>query len=354
MDILVVGGTRFVGRHLVAEALARGHRVTVLHRGPGCSGAPGAEHLHADRDADLGVLGGRAWDATVDTCAYWPRQVADLADALGDRGGRHLLVSTVSVYAEPAEPGLDERAPLLAPLGLAGDDPPLDPGSYGGLKVGCERVADQRHAGSLVVLRPTYVIGPHDPTGRFPRWVARLARGGSVLAPGSPAAPMQYVDARDLAAFALDLLERGDVGTFHVLGPEPPYSWSDLLEGVRAAVAPPGTALTWVPSGWLREHGVTSDDLPLWPGSDDPDHALAMDPARARAAGLRQRPLADSAQDTLAWLANATRQDSAGPVGLPAKREAELLSAWGSPGRADAQPGPDPSDPQPGPDPSDP
>ena len=328
MRILTIGGTRFVGRHLVAAAIARGHEVTVLHRGVECSGAPGAEHLHADRDADLGVLSGREWDATVDVCAYWPRQVTSLADALGERGGRHALISSVSVYADAPQPGLDEQAPLVAPLGLDGSAPPIDMETYGGLKVGCEHVAEQRHAGQLLVIRPTYVVGPYDPTARFPYWVDRLARGGTVLCPGSPEAPFQYIDARDLATFTVGLLETGDDGTFHAVQPSPPYSFAEMLEEVRAAVAPDGTRLEWVPSAWLAERGVTPEMLPLWTGADDPEFALAMDPARAVAAGLRARPVGETAADTLAWSSDPSSRWSARNSLLTAEREQALLSDW--------------------------
>ena len=328
MRILIIGGTTFVGRHLVAEAITRGHTVTVLHRGVACPGAPGAEHLHADRNDDLAVLADRQWDATVDVCAYWPKQVGRLADALGDRGGRHLLVSTVSVYADPPEPGLDEDAALQVPLGLDGDTPPIDGTTYGALKVGCEHVAQQRYAGELLVVRPTYIIGPHDPTARFPYWVDRLARGGTVLCPGSPEAPFQSIDARDLAMFMVGLLEAGDEGTFHTMNPAPPYSFAEMLEEVRAALAPPGTTLEWIPSGWLTERGVTPAMLPMWGGSDDPEFGLAMDPARADAAGLRSRPLGETAADTLRWSADPSSGWAGRGGHLDPTREQELLSEW--------------------------
>ena len=328
MRILIIGGTRFVGRHLVAAAIARGHAVTILHRGVECSGAPGAEHLHADRDGDLGVLEGRVWDATVDVCAYWPRQVVSLADALGERGGRHVLISTVSVYAEAPEPGLDEQAPLVAPLGLDGDAPAIDEDTYGGLKVGCEHVAQQRHAGGLLIIRPTYIVGPYDPTARFPYWVDRLARGGTVLCAGSPDAPFQYIDARDLAAFTVGLLGAGDEGAIHVVNPPAPYSFAEMLEMVSAAVAPAGTRLEWVPSAWLAERGVTPSMLPLWTGTDDPEYVLALDPARALAAGLRARPLGATATDTLAWSSDPSSRWSARGALLTDEREQALLSEW--------------------------
>ena len=328
MRILVIGGTQFVGRHLVAAAIGAGHEVTVVHRGVSCSRAPGARHLHADRDGDLSILEGQAWDATVDVCAYWPSQVRSLSAALGDRGGRHVLISTVSVYADPPEPGLDERAPLLAPLGLDGERPPIDGATYGRLKVGCEHVAERRYGGELLVIRPTYIVGPHDPTARFPYWVQRLARGGTVLCPGSPTAPFQYVDGRDLARFTLHLLEDGDVGAFHAVHPAAPYSFAEMLEEVRAAVSPEGTELRWVPSAWLAERGITPAMLPLWSGADEPEFALAMDPALAVQNGLRARPLGQTAADTLAWCQEpSTRWDARGAL-LSPEREAELLSEW--------------------------
>lgn len=328
MRILVIGGTRFVGRHVVAAAVAAGHRVTVLHRGIDCSGAPNAEHLHADRDGDLSILAGRSWEATVDVCAYWPRQVESMADALDDRGGRFALVSSVSVYADLPQPGLDESAQLLHPLGLDGDAPAIGVQTYGGLKVGCEQVAERRYAGQVLIIRPTYVIGPHDPTGRFPYWVTRMDRGGVVLCPGRPDSPMQYIDARDLAGFIVGLLESGDDGVFHAVHPDPPYSFGEMLEELRAELAPEGTRLEWVPNEWLAERGVTAEEFPMWTPSDDPEFALALDPGRARDAGLLARPLAESAVDTHAWLVDPSARFAGRGVGCSPRREADLLRQW--------------------------
>ena len=158
--------------------------------------------------------------------------------------------------------------------------------TYGGLKVGCEHVAEQRHAGQLLVIRPTYIVGPHDPTARFPYWVDRLARGGTVLCPGSPDVPFQYIDARDLAAFTVGLLEAGDEGTFHAVQPSPPYSFAEMLEEVRAAVAPDGTRLEWVPSAWLAERGVTPDDAAAVDGRRRP----GVRPGHGPCARRRGRP----------------------------------------------------------------
>jgi len=327
MRILVIGGTQFVGRHLVAEALARGHELTLLHRGRSNTGLfPEAEHLLADRNADLGVLDGRTFDATVDVCAYVPRQVRQLAAALGGRGGQHLYVSSVSAYASATGPGNDESAALNpAP------DPPtesVDGSTYGGLKAECERVAHELYGDGLTVVRPSYVLGPYDYTGRFPWWVDRLARGGEVLAPGPQDAPFQAIDGRDLGAFMLRLLETGTTGAFHAASPRPPYSFADMLSDVAAEVAPPGTQLRWVDAEWLTEHGVDGGSLPLW---DEGAYAwdLAVDPGKALGAGLEPRSLRETARDTLVWL-QAGGSSRAG-TGLDAEREASLLLEWTGP-----------------------
>jgi 2'-hydroxyisoflavone reductase len=324
MRLLVVGGTRFVGRHLAEVALVRGHEVTVLHRGGTgpCEVLPGAEHLHADRDGDLAVLSGRSWDATADVCAYYPEQVRSLAAALGGRGGHHAFVSTVSVYAPPPGPGLREDADLLppAPEGTSA----ITDGSYGPLKVACEREAAAAHP-SLLTIRPTYVVGPYDHTLRFPAWVARAARGGELLVPGPADSPMQVIDARDQAAFVVDLLERGQTGTFHTAGPPPPFTFPELVAAVVAAVGPDGTTLTVVDEHAVEAAGLGPAELPLWAGGDDDADVLAADPSAAVAAGLRYRPLAETARDTLAWL-RSTGQDEG--LGLDPEREAAVLAAW--------------------------
>ncbi|MFJ6382798.1 NAD-dependent epimerase/dehydratase family protein [Kitasatospora sp. NPDC092039] len=319
MRILVMGGTRFIGLHFAEAALAAGHDVTVLHRGRSGAGLlPDATHLIADRDADLSVLRGRSWDATVDVCAYFPRQVRELAAAL-DPGsaGRYLLVSSLAVYDVPAAPGYAEDSPLLPADGPEAEE--VTAGSYGVLKVQCERAAREAFGPGALLIRPTYVIGPHDYTHRFDYWVERLARGGEVLAPGRPDAPVQVVDARDLAAWMLALLERGASGAYHAATP-PPFGLGDLLDAVASAVAPPGTALTWVDEEFLRAAGVTEQALPLWPAAPETRATSTADPAAALATGLALRPVADTARDVQPF--------PPVPGTLDPAREAALLAAW--------------------------
>jgi 2'-hydroxyisoflavone reductase len=324
MRILMIGGTRFVGRHVVDAALAGGHDITLFHRGrTGAELFPEVDHRLGDRDSDLSALADGEWDATVDTCAYFPRQVQSLADALGGRGGHHLIVSSVSAYAPPDGPGLTEDAPL-AEL----DDPTVEEvtgETYGGLKVLCERAAVERHGPRTLIVRPTYVVGPEDYTWRFPWWVARIARGGEVLVPGPKDAPAQVIDGRDMGAWMVGLLERGEAGAYHAVGPEQGFTWQQQIEAIADAVAPEGTTLTWVDAAFVADAGLPEGTLPLWSG-DDPDvWMMAADPTKAYGTGLAPRPLADTVRDTLAWTRGVEQPSSAG---LPPDREQDLLAAW--------------------------
>jgi len=222
MEILVLGGTRFIGRHLVSDALAHGHRVTVFHRGrTGASLFPEAEHVFGDRNGSIEALGRGWWDATVDMCAFVPRHVRELSTQLAGRGGRYLLVSSLSVYAAPQQYGYAEDAPLARLDGDPGEE--ITEESYGGLKVLCEEAAHDCF-GECLVIRPTYVVGPLDHSGRFSYWVNRLAAGGEVLAPGPATEYFQWIDARDLASWMLTLVEGDRTGTFSVAAPFPPVT----------------------------------------------------------------------------------------------------------------------------------
>jgi 2'-hydroxyisoflavone reductase len=330
MRIMIIGGTRFVGRHLTQAALDGGHDVTLLHRGQTGAGLfPQATHIITDRNADLAAVGELAagqWDATIDVSAYLPRQVTAVADALGGRGGRYLFISSVSVYQTPVARGYGEDAPLIELADPATEE--ITAETYGGLKVLCERTAADRFgAAATTIIRPTYVIGPHDYSYRFTWWVERIARGGEVLAPGDPADPIQVIDARDMAAWTIGLAERSVSGTFHAVSPAPPFGFGAMLEAIASVVAPPGTRLTWVDSEFLTAAGVPEEALPLWPGAD-PDHDInAASPAAALAAGLAPRPLADSVADIHASQATDPVPPRAG-TGLPADQEADLLARW--------------------------
>jgi nucleoside-diphosphate-sugar epimerase len=300
-------------------ALAGGHEVALLHRGKtGAAEFPQATHLLADRNGDLEILSGTAWDATIDVSAYRPRQVTALAQALSGGAGRYVFISSVSVYEAPDRPGYDETAPLRElPPGLVPET--VTDENYGALKVLCERAAVHHFGRSTLVLRPTYVIGPWDHSGRFTYWVQRMARGGEVLSPGYPDRAIQVIDARDHAAFALHAVTSGLSGTFHTACPTMPFG--AMLEAIAAEVAPAGTKLTWVEPDFLLDAGENGETLPLWYAGDDADALInTADPAAAMRAGLTLRPLAESIRDI-------TKEP---PVSgfLAPDRERELLARW--------------------------
>ena len=240
MRILIIGGTAFVGRYIALAAIDAGHDVTLFHRGKTGPGLfPEAEHLTGDRDEDLAALAAGQWDATVDACAYFPRQVRSLAAALGGRGGQYVFISSVSAYSPAVPPDYDESAPLAEVTDP--DATQVTNENYGGLKVACEQASAEAFGPGTTIIRPTYVIGPHDHSYRFTWWVDRIARGGTVLAPGDPDDPIQVIDARDQGAFVVSLLERAVTGTFHTVSPPPPFGFGQMLEAIAAEVAPPGT-----------------------------------------------------------------------------------------------------------------
>jgi 2'-hydroxyisoflavone reductase len=327
MRILIIGGTKFVGRHITEAALGAGHDVTVFHRGStGADLFPQATHLTGDRNGDLAELSAGEWDATIDVCAYFPRQVRSLAAALGGRGGRYLYVSSTSAYKTPVAPGFSEDAPLAELADPATEE--ITDETYGGLKVACERAAVELFGpGVTTVIRPTYVVGPYDYSYRFTWWVERIARGGDVLGPGGKDDPIQVIDARDMGRWIVSLAERSVTGIFHAASPPPPFGFGDMLEAIAAEVAPAGTKLTWVDADFLTEFGESAETIPLWPGGDSERDINTADPSRAYAAGLSPRPIRQTIAEVHAAEVSAGSAPPAG-AGMTPEREAELLAAW--------------------------
>ena len=330
MRLLVLGGTRFLGRGVVDAARAADDEVTTFTRGMSGKPPPGVQALHGDRNRPdgLDVLRGREWDAVVDTSGYVPVVVGRGAELLAGQVGHYVFVSSISVY-----PGWPER-PVRADTPVhdcepdAGDaDGSFDPELYGPYKAGSERAVDRHFAGRSVHLRSGLIVGPHDPSGRFPYWVRRMDRGGEVLAPGDPDREVRVVDGRDLGAFAVHCAREKVTGAFPATGPAGQTTFGRMLAGMAAG---PGTTVTWVPDDFLVGHGVQPWlDLPLWiPAAGTYD----QDTAEAERAGLRCRPVEETAADTLAWLrggGDAAQGSAPGSApGLTPEREAELLAAW--------------------------
>ena len=319
MRILVLGGTKFVGRAVVEAALADAHEVTVFHRGiTNTDLFPEAEHVLGDRDGDLGLLSGRSWDVCIDVSGYLPRLVGDSVAALRDSVPRYVFVSTVSVYANLAEPQ-DESGPLATIEDETTEDIWAG-GAYGALKVLCERAVTGAYGEQAAIVRPGYVIGPRDYTGRFPWWVHRAARGGEMIVPASLARQFQAIDARDLATFLLLRARSQLTGVFNATGPVPPVTMLDLV-AAAAEAADADLNVEVVDDAFLTEQGIVGE-LPLW--VDDPDWVAwaRIDVSKAVEAGLQFRPIEDTVRATL-----ETTELVEG-VGLAPAREAELLAAW--------------------------
>ena len=300
MRLLIAGGTSFVGRAAALAAVAQGIEVTVVNRGVTPSDLPSVvEHLVGDRHADLSALEGRSFDATIDTIAYRPSDVDALHAALGDRGGHHVQVSSVSAYTDPEDEGATEASATLWPAGSVEPDAPITAETYGPLKADCERAATSRFGTSTAVVRPTYVIGGHDATLRFPYWVQRARRGGRIAVPGPRGSALQYVDARDLGELLVALAASGAGGAYTAAGPWPTARFVDVIEQVVRHVGPPDTEVVEVEGEGVVRAGL-AERFPLWSGTTS-ETALAMDPSKAIAAGLSLRPLAESVDDVVAW-----------------------------------------------------
>jgi 2'-hydroxyisoflavone reductase len=338
MELLVLGGTSFAGRHVVERALAEGHSVTTFNRGRTNPDLfPGVRSLHGDRTSgDYGALRGAGpFDAVVDMCAYVPRAVRETAAALGPDGpgASYVLVSSVSVYAEPQGEapvdvegwtGFTEDSPL-APL-PAGTDPASEEvtgETYGPLKVLTEQAASAEFGERLMVIRPGLIVGPHDPTDRFTYWVRRMAEGGEVLAPESPeVACTQVVDATDLARWIVAAAAAGRTGTYNAVAPAVPLA--RVLEAARSEAGTGGRAeIVWVPWEFLEAQEVGPwTDLPAWVPAPM-SRLLSANGARAAGAGLRSRPIEAVVADIAAW-----DRDRAGEplrAGMSRSREADLI-----------------------------
>jgi len=325
VQLLVIGGTRFAGRAFVEQAVRRGHDVAVFHRSVSePEDFPAVEHLHGDRDGQLGLLRGRSWDAVLDTCAYVPRAVREASAVLQDAAGHYILVSTLSVHPDDMPAGSTERAATHQPPFPQTET--VTDQTYGPLKMACEHAATTAFADRCLIIRPGYIVGPHDPSDRFTFYLRRAANGGEMAAPGPPDAPLQVIDARDLAAFMLGRIEAADSGVFGVVGPGERIVMRDMLDTARD-VAAADTTFTWVSEEFLDAAGDQAQEwFPMWEPQFPGAHTY--DAAKAVAAGLRCRPFAQTVADTLAWDQQRGQPDLR--TGLGAAAERELLTTWHS------------------------
>jgi 2'-hydroxyisoflavone reductase len=329
MRLLILGGTMFLGRHLVDEALERGHDVTLFNRGKTGPGLfPQVTTLHGDRDGGLEPLRGGRWDAVIDTSGYVPRVVKQSVDLLSDLTDHYTFVSSISVYADVSEIGMREDAPAATPSAPDSEDIARD---YGALKYLSEQVVSEGFGDRALVVRPGLIVGPWDPSDRFTYWPARVARGGRVLAPGRPDRRIQFIDARDLASWTLTMAEQRASGAFNADGPGGGYTMGELLETCRTVTGSDAT-WTWVSDEFLADAGVGEwMELPLWI-RETPEQLgfFEVDCSAAESRGLTFRPVADTVRDTWQW--QMTREPYEWKrTGLKPEREEELLNSLGTP-----------------------
>lgn len=343
MKLLIIGGTRFLGRHVAADAIARGHEVTLFNRGlHSPEGLQGAETIHGDRNRDLVKLNGRAWDAVVDTCGFLPREIKAVAEVLSDSIGHYTFISSQSVYADVSVPGIDETAPLKTltdeqlekanQIDSSRQTSAVNYGDmYGGLKALCEQTAEEAIPNQVLNVRAGLIVGPHDYMDRFPYWVLRVSHGGEVLAPGRPDTFIQFIDVRDLAEWILRMIERKQTGVYNVSGLPGKVTMENLLDEGKA-VSSSNASFTWVSEDFLEQENVAAwTDMPLWlPESYPPLKGfMFMNCDKAIKAGLTVRPLSHTVRDTLNWLRELDLHENL-KAGIDRKREKALLSKWHS------------------------
>jgi 2'-hydroxyisoflavone reductase len=327
--ILVLGGTGFIGPHIVNAAIARGHIVTLFNRGKTHPGLfPNVEKLLGDRDGHLEALANRSWDAVIDPSGYVPRIVKMSAELLAPRVHHYVFISTISVYAKMDQVNADESSPVETIADPTNEDVKAN---YGALKALSEKAAEAAMPGRVANIRPGLIIGPGDPSGRFSHWPTRLAEGGEVLAPGDGGTPVQYVDGRDLGAWVVRVVENGNMGTMNALGPEKRVTMKEVLDECNRALGNKAQ-LVWVGNDVLEKEEVQPwSEMPLWiPNQGEYAGFGTLDNRKAVKAGLTFRPIGETAKDTLAWLETLPPDErtKARTSGIKPDKEAKILALW--------------------------
>lgn len=321
MKILIIGGTRFVGRHLVNSARARGHEVTLFNRGKSNPGLfRRVKAIQGDREKDLDQLTAE-WDAVIDTCGYLPRVVRLSAEALKDKVGRYVYISSISVYASFKKIGIKESDAVGT---LANESLEEITGeTYGSLKALCEKVVQDVYGPRSLIIRPGLIVGPHDPTDRFTYWPLRIAKGGDVLVPDNPSAMTQFIDARDLADFIIKLIDQNVSGTFNATSN--PVTLSTVFETCKR-ISKSNANFKWAPVDFLEKNNVAPwSDMPIWiPEVGDDAGVSQVDISKAVNAGLTFTPLAQTIKDIYDWEFERPEGYEL-KAGLKRERENELL-----------------------------
>lgn len=346
MKLLILGGTRFVGRHLVTAVLARGHEITLFNRGKqrgqhSSATLESVEMIYGDRNSDLAKLQGRRWDAVVDTCGYLPRTVRASAEILSDSVDAYVFISSLSVYADASVFGIDETAPVATltseqlktanEIDSSGHVSAVTYGKmYGGLKARCEQAAEEVLPNRVLIIRPGLIVGPYDYTDRFTYWVVRVARGGEVLAPGCPDRCLQFIDVRDLAEWAVRMIEGRETGVYNANCLPNNLTMERVLEECKT-VSESDASFTWVDDEFLLQENVAGwSEVPLWVAEKDTPHLkgfMFINCNKAVSSGLTFRHLDDTIRDTLTWC-GTNRLNEELKAGIDTDKEQRLLRKW--------------------------
>lgn len=347
LKILILGGTKFIGPSLVEHAQARGHEVTLFNRGKTNPHLfPGVKKLKGDRDNDLESLRGHQWDAVIDNSASIPRWVRESAGLLKDQAKLYLYTSSISVYKDTSQVGVDESGAVGTLEDTSVEE--ITGETYGPLKALCEQEAQKAFGDGAIVVRPGLIVGPMDPTDRFTYWPVRIQRGGEVMAPGNPTDAVQFIDVRDLAEWYVKLVEDGQSGVYNATGPASELSVAEMLYGIRAATRAE-LSFTWVDAEFLQEHQVQAwMEMTVWvPPMEGYEGFSKIDCRRAIEAGLTFRPLATTAADTLEWWNALDDERRSKPrAGLAPDKEAKVLAAWHVRGEKEEAPAPATGEPE--------
>ena len=328
LRVLILGGTGFIGPHFVETLKGAGHTLTLLNRGRRNPKLfPDVETLVGDRNGQMDAIKNRDWDVVIDNSGYTLKQVKLSTDILKGHVQHYIFVSSISAYADLTPPGIDEDY-TLATL----SDPNIEEitdTSYGGLKVICEKTVQQAFGKNSAIIRPTYIVGPGDPTDRFTYWPVRVAKGGEMIAPGSASDPIQFIDVRDLANFMRACVEQRLSGSYNACNPPGAVTIGDLLETSKR-VSGANTKFVWAPTEFLEKNKALEGlEVPIWaPPVGELAGATLVSSARAVAKGLRFRPLETTVRDTLAWhKTRPAEQQQTLRAGFSPEREAQLLKA---------------------------
>lgn len=326
LKILILGGTSFLGPHLVEELQERGHEVTLFNRGTQNSSLfPMVEKLQGNRDGDLEALEGRRWDAIIDTSGHLPRIVEASSKILAEATNHYTFISTVGVYKNFHKLDIDEDYPLAKLKDETSEE--ITEKTYGALKASCEKVISHYFPNKFLIIRPGLIVGPLDPTDRFIYWPIRVVEGGEILAPGKPTQNLQLIDVRDLAKWIVLMVERQATGIYNATGPATPFTFEQLIKECQK-FSKENISIHWVNEDLLIKHGVKDwIEIPLWlsPERNMPGF-LNINAQKAIASGLTFRPLSATISSILEW--DSSREIRERPAWLDRKKEKEIISIW--------------------------